>query len=78
MPRYYVDLQRGSQLTKDTKGFDAEDDFAAKAHARQLLIALARDSNEGSDHIKLSAYVRDKRRVILFHVELSLDLNWTA
>ena len=76
MPRYYVDVQRGAGFKRDLKGFEAEDDAKAQAYARKLLIDLVRDSRETADHIKLSATVSDKRRVTLFHVDLSLDLSW--
>ena len=77
MSKYYVDVQNGSDFTRDLKGLEAKDDAEAQAYARKLLIALARDSKDKPDHVRLSAFVSDKRRVFLFQVDFSLDLNWS-
>jgi len=75
MPRYYVDLQIGSQHVNDVAEFDAKDDDDARVQAIRALPSVVQGRSDSSGEFRCVASVRDRRGIILFHIDLSLTFN---
>ncbi|MCJ2077252.1 hypothetical protein MKK68_16625 [Methylobacterium sp. E-016] len=75
MPLFYIDLHDGSELVRDTEGFDLPDAEAALTKMVQVMKRVAELLDTTSDHQAYQATVRDQHDRVIAQANLTLDMD---
>ena len=71
MPRFYVDLQDGTQFYEDDIGSELVSLEQARLQAVSLLTQLSKDKIQGEDFRQFTAIVLDSARIPLYKATLT-------
>jgi len=75
MPLFYIDLHDGTNVVRDTQGFDLPDIAAAQARLVQVMRRVAQLLDAVADRQDFLAIVRDQNGRVVLRATLTLDLE---
>lgn len=75
MPRFFIDLHDGSELIRDTEGFELPDGDAAREKVLRIVSRIAQDFLPDVERQDYVAGLRDESGRVLLRARLSLVIE---
>jgi hypothetical protein len=73
MPRYFIDLHDGTEVVRDTEGYELPDLDAARSQAVKIMTRIAQGLSDAPGRQDYVAAVRDDAGAVRLRFRLSLD-----